>query len=115
MVFLQPGAVLGFAGNVTFNNQGILTMFDSSLMTGSGTNAFNNSGTFVRQSQTTPGSPDQQEQTPPTTSLLLGIPFNNTGYVRIDNGTLILQGGGISTGQWIIGSTATLIFNSAYR
>ena len=60
-------------------------------------NAINNSGTWNVANAT-------------FTSNVLGIAFNNTGTVNVSSGVLALNGGGTSTGSFVVSSGGTLRF-----
>ncbi len=64
---------LGFYG-ATFNNQGTFNLGDQSLASLTGTNRFNNGGSF----QTVPG----------TTAATVNVPFDNSGIVSTRSGEL---------------------------
>ncbi len=86
---LQSGGII--------NNAGIwLAQNDLGVDFGSG-GTFNNSGTFTRNV----GAGTYQ----------VAFPFNNTGTVNVDTGTLGLNGGGTSTGGFVANVGAILSFN----
>ena len=87
---------VSLGGSGTFNNTGSFTdanAFDSSLSAGT----FNNIGTFNKQSNT-------------TTSV--GTVFNNTGTVNVNGGTMLMDGGGTSTGVFDIANGAKLEYRN---
>ncbi len=85
-----------FNNNATgvFNTSAAATMYPNG-----GTNAFNNAGTFNRSG---------------TGTTEIRVPFNNTGAVNVQGGTLLLSGGGTSSGTLSIASEATLTSNGAF-
>ena len=88
-----------FWNGATINNNGTFNdanAFNSFIEHNSGgPHAFNNSGTYNKQTNT-------------LTTVDLGVVFNNTGTVNINAGTLQLNGGGTSSGAFNIGSGAKL-------
>ena len=97
---------LGLGTGASFNNNGtFLAQNDQSLTNqGGAASAFNNAGTFTRNTATG------------TFSIALGGVFNNTGTVNVQTGTLFLNtpDAGNTTGDFNISSGATLQFNSNY-
>ncbi len=91
----------------TFNNNGSFTANTASLLqsygTG-GTNAFNNAGTFIKL-----GAGTTQ-----FTVSSSGVPFNNTGSVDVQAGTLTLDAGGTSGNAMNVAASGTLSFGSSY-
>ncbi len=91
----------------TFNNNGSFTANTASLLlsygTG-GTNAFNNAGTFIKL-----GTGTTQ-----FTVSSSGVPFNNTGSVDVQAGTLTLDAGGTSSNAMNVAASGTLSFGSSY-
>lgn len=76
------------SGGSKLNNLGTWTdgnAFDTAIVNQGGVNQFNNSGTYNK-----------------TTDVVstIGVAFNNTGTVNIDDGTLRLTGGGSSAGTF---------------
>ncbi len=85
-----------FLSSGTFNNLAgamFTAAAAANLSAGSGTNAFNNSGTFVRTGSGT------------TT---VSAPFNTTGQVQVEGGTLALTGAGTRAGPFTIAPGGTL-------
>ena len=85
--------------NGTFNNLsgGVFNLqADRGLVSNGGTNAFNNAGTF-RKNTTTGTS-------------VIGIPFNNTGTVEVQTGILELNNGGTSSGAFNVSAAAAINF-----
>ncbi|MBL8166765.1 MAG: putative Ig domain-containing protein [Acidobacteria bacterium] len=87
-------------GSATFNNQaGALfhqqTDTDITNSGGGGTFAFNNAGTFRRS-----GTGDS----------LVGVPFNHSGSVEVQSGSVSLFGSGMSNSPMTVSSGATLAF-----
>ncbi len=83
----------------TINNSGTWTdtnAFDSFVYSYSGTNAFNNAGTFDKQNATT------------TT---MDVVYNNLGTTNINAGRLRTTGGGTSASAFNVASGAVLDFN----
>ena len=80
--------------NGTFNDQ---NAFASFLDHSSGTNAFNNVGTYNKQSNTV------------TT---VEAVYNNSGTTNVNAGTMLMQGTSTSTGTFNIASGATLEFRN---
>ena len=95
--YLYENAKVDFQGGVTLTNAGTFTAFDNTSITGTITDAFNNTGTFTIGGTNGNGS------------VALGLPFNNSAQVNIVAGTLFLQSG-TSTGTWSISDTASLTF-----
>ncbi len=62
-----------------------------------GTNAFNNAGSFVQRGG--------------TTSFSSFVPFNNTGSVAVESGTLVLGGGGSNVGTFVSSAGSTVDFS----
>ena len=71
--------------------------FDSSISAGGGGGIFNNNGIFNKQSNTT------------TT---IGTVFNSTGTVNVNAGTMLMNGGGTSTGVFNIAAGAKLEYRN---
>src|SRR5262249_45657145 len=69
----------------------------------SGTNVFNNVGTFTKQGAGVAEITD-------INSSLIPVAFNNTGTVNVQAGTLALYGGGTHTGDFTGQAGAKLIF-----
>ncbi len=100
-----------WSGNTSANNNAILfnggtinntgtwndaNNFDSFMDHFGGTNAFNNSGTYNKQSNTL------------TT---IEVAYNNTGTTNVNAGTMQLKGNGTHTGDFNIATGGTLDFN----
>ena len=84
----------------TINNSGTwndANVFNSFLDHFTGTNAFNNSGTYNKLNNTL---------------TLVEVAFNNTGVVNVDAGTMQLTGNGGHTGSWNVDNGATLEFGA---
>ena len=90
------GGRLDFTGGVITNNGTFTTTADNGIENFAGTTAFNNAGTFTKSTA--------------TGSSYCNVPFNNTGTVTINSGTMNLNGGGTSTGSFAAGATGTLNF-----
>ncbi len=92
---------IGFSGG-TFNNA-VGAVFSTSavasMVTVAGGNAFNNAGTFNRSGAGT------------TT---IAIPFNNSGSVNVQGGTLSITGGGAQTAPFVISDGAGLSLNGTH-
>jgi hypothetical protein len=88
---------IAFAGSSIFNNTGSFTDANGFASTMSGAGTFNNAGVFNKQSNTV------------TTLASL---FNNTGTVNVAAGTLLMGGGGTSTGTFNIANGATLEYRN---
>jgi hypothetical protein len=86
-----------FANSSIFNNTGSFTDANAFASTMSGAGSFNNAGVFTKQSNTV------------TT---LASVFNNTGTVEVAAGTLLMGGGGTSTGTFNIANGATLEYRN---
>ena len=89
-------------GGSTINNSLGATFNDavaSSIVNDTGTNVFNNAGTF--------------ETTFASGTTTIGVMFNNTGTVNAESGTLVLSGGGTETGTFAVSTGATIDFESA--
>jgi hypothetical protein len=87
---------ISLGGISTFNNTGSFTdanSFDSSMSSGT----FNNIGAFNKQSNT-------------TTSI--GTVFNSTGTVNVNAGTMLMNGGGTSSGVFNIAAGAKLEYRN---
>jgi hypothetical protein len=111
----------------TFTNQGTVNWLDgtSDLSLNDGA-LFNNEGTFndnvnVNNSNTqyiltsgaagTFANSGTFNHAPSTFNVIqIAALFNNTGTVNVSSGQLFLEGGGTSTGSWVV-SGGTLIFN----
>jgi hypothetical protein len=61
-----------------------------------GTNAFNNAGSFIKRGG--------------TTTFSSFVPFNNTGTVAVESGTLVLGGGGSNGGTFVSSAGSTVDF-----
>jgi hypothetical protein len=91
------GASFNNLGSATFDVQ--TDTVSSASFSGSGaSNTFNNAGLFHKGS--TSGT------------AFIGIAFNNSGAVDVQAGTLNLNGGGDSTGSFVVEAGATLGFNT---
>ena len=91
---------IAIATGSAFNNTGTFTdsnAFDSAINVGGGGGIFNNSGTFNKQSATTTA---------------IGTAFNNTGTVNVQAGTMLMNGGGVDSGQFNIADGAKLEFRN---
>jgi hypothetical protein len=91
---------IGIATASAFNSTGTFTdsnTFDSAINAGGGGGIFNNSGTFNKQSAT-------------TTSV--NTAFNNTGSVNVNAGNMLMNGGGTSSGSWVVADEAMLEFRN---
>ena len=87
---------ISLGGSSIFNNTGSFTdanAFDSSLSAGT----FNNIGTFNKQSNTTTA---------------VGTVFNSTGTVNVNAGTMLMNGGGTSTGVFNIANGTKLEYRN---
>src|SRR5262249_40991090 len=62
--------------------------------------AFNNNGLFKKTGGTSADG-----------AATIGVPFNNTGTVDLQIGTLVVRNGVTSTGPWTIAAPATLQFD----
>jgi hypothetical protein len=94
-LYLSNGATLTNTG--TFDS-GWAANFDNTILPNGVTGTFTNSGTFTRSvgSGTT----------------TVSVPFNNSGTVNIQSGTLTLDGGGASTGQFQLVAGAPVNFTT---
>ncbi len=81
---------------MTINNAGTFTAYNTTSITGTASDVFNNSGTFDC------GDADGSGV------CVLNLAFNNSGQVNIQAGTLTLQSGS-SSKAWSIADTAALI------
>ncbi|MGK2901034.1 MAG: beta strand repeat-containing protein [Burkholderiaceae bacterium] len=91
---------INISGASIFNSSGSFTdvnTFDSTINVGNGGGIFNNNGVFNKQSNT-------------TTSI--GTQFNSTGTVNVNAGTMLMQGGGTSSGLFNIANGAMLEFRN---
>jgi hypothetical protein len=91
---------IGISGASVFNNNGSFTdanAFNSAINVGGGGGTFNNNGSFNKQSNTVTA---------------IGTIFNSTGTVNVNAGTLLLNGGGISSGTFNIGNGAKLEYRN---
>jgi hypothetical protein len=79
-------AQLTLTGGVTITNAGTFTALDDTAIVGTSSDAFNNTGAFVCGSITA------------SASIALTVPFNNSGQVTIQAGTMSVQAG-TSTGN----------------
>src|SRR5262245_39704055 len=86
------------AQNGTFtNNNAFSAEGDDSVADFGGSNAFNNTGTLTKS--------------PGAGSTTVNIPFNNSGTVNVNSGTLVLNEGGIGTGgSFVLAAGKTLRF-----
>jgi hypothetical protein len=80
---LNNGAVINNQQGATFNVQ-----IDQNVRTNGALAAFNNNGTFLESTSTGTSTISAQ--------------FNNTGSVEVQTGTLVLAGGGTSTGTFAV-------------
>ena len=89
-------------GGVITNEAGALFIVPNpnTMASGGGAPRFDNAGTFV----TSPSA---------GTTTFTGVPFNNYGTAQIQGGTLVLEGGGASTGAFAVSPGATLSFSGA--
>ncbi len=89
--------------NGTIQNNGTFTDTHTTgeFSSGGGTNAFHNAGAYVKQ-------------TGNTTRFFDDTPFNNTGTVDIQGGTLRLHGGGSHSGDFAVAPGTSLILRNAH-
>src|SRR5262245_37414570 len=99
---LMFNGTLTNSGTFTANSDSTLSSYDYQFP--GGTNAFNNSGTFIKQ-----GTGTTQFLTSFT-----GVSFNNTGTVNVQAGRLALTSGGTHTGDFSGASGATLQFGNTH-
>jgi len=100
--FTSGNHTLALANGATINQSGTWTIqgSDSISASGTGTKTFNNSGDFIKEGGAASG---------------YAVEFNNSGSVDVKTGrTLNLTGGGIHTGDFIIGSGARLTFSGTH-
>jgi hypothetical protein len=90
---VNNGAVINNLAGATFLAQ------DNGALSTSGGGAFNNAGDFRKSAS--------------SGTTTFNIPFNNTGTVEAQTGTLILAGGGESTGSMSVSPSATLQFSGS--
>ncbi len=91
---------INISGASAFNNTGSFTdanTFDSTINVGNGGGSFNNNGVFNKLSNT-------------TTSI--GTQYNGTGTANVNAGTMLMQGGGTSSGVFNIANGAMLEFRN---
>src|SRR5204862_10925 len=92
------------AGAGVWNNLagGTFLLPDSAQVNNSGvtTGGFNNAGTV--------------RKTTPSGTATFAVPFNNTGTVDVQTGTLALTGGGTSTGTFTLAALTTLNVSGTY-
>ena len=91
---------INISGASVFKSSGTFTdanTFDSAINVGNGGGAFNNNGIFNKQSNTTTSVNTQ---------------FNSTGTVNVNAGTMLMNGGGTSTGVFNIANGAKLEFRN---
>lgn len=91
---------INISGASVFNSSGTFSdvnAFDSAINRGNGGAAFNNLGTFNKQSNTTTA---------------IGTAFNNTGTVNVNAGTMLMHGGGTSSGVFNIAAGAKLEYRN---
>jgi hypothetical protein len=91
---------INISGASAFSNTGSFTdanAFDSSINVGNGGGSFNNNGVFNKQSNT-------------ITSI--GTQYNGTGTANVNAGTMLMQGGGTSSGVFNIANGAMLEFRN---
>lgn len=95
----RDAGAINLVSNSTINNAGTFEARDDGTIQFVGGTActFNNSGTF-------------RKTTGAGTTTLSGMPFNNTGTVEVNSGTLRLANAGISSGPFNLGPNATLEF-----
>ncbi|MDB5357083.1 MAG: Na-Ca exchanger/integrin-beta4 [Phycisphaerales bacterium] len=95
----------------TFNNNGSFTFNSAATCqsqgAGFGTNAFNNVGSFTKL-----GTGEVDFRVP--SQAPYRVPFNNTGTVSVQAGTLGIKSGGTSSGNMTATATGTLLFAIGY-
>ncbi|MBI4528895.1 MAG: FecR domain-containing protein [Deltaproteobacteria bacterium] len=91
-LFLNNGAIFNNTSGDTFNALDEADISSNSDVAGT----FNNAGTFTKSG--------------PGTTTTVSVPFNNTGAVDVQSGSLSLAGGGASTGSFAVDSGTTLNF-----
>src|SRR5215475_3354747 len=83
--------------NGTFiNNNAFSAEGDDIFENFGGSNAFNNTGTVTKS--------------PGASTTAFNIPFNNSGTVNLNSGTLVLSAGGSGTGSFVVAQGKTLRF-----
>jgi hypothetical protein len=97
-LYLEEGAALNVPSGGTFTAQN-----DEQIAPSGATATFNNAGTFTK-SAGAGGS----------AATVVGVPFNNTGTVNVNTGTLQLSAGGTGDGTFTVASLATLDFEGGY-
>jgi len=92
-IILGGGAVLSNAPSGIFDCAG-----DGTIQNGPGTNLLANAGLFRKLNG--------------TGTTTIQVPFNHSGAVQLQSGTLSLAGGGSSSGHYEVASGASLIFSA---
>jgi len=93
-IFLAGNSVVSNTPSGTFNCTG-----DATMENGSGANRFDNAGLFQKGA----GSGTTQ----------INVPFNNSGTVHVQSGTLVFNNGGTNTGTYVVSGSRSLIFGNS--
>ncbi len=99
---MSGSGALTLTNGETFKNPGtFVAQSDAGIANGSGSNVFNNTGTFTRNTS--------------VGTFAIATPFNNTGTVNANSGTLQLNGsvtqfsaGTLTAGTWNVATNSTL-------
>src|SRR5262245_39104858 len=87
---------VGVLNGTFINNNAFSAESDDNFDNFGGSNAFNNTGTFTKSTGAGPTA--------------FNIPFNNSGTVNVNSGTLVLNAGGGGTGSFVLAPGKTLRF-----
>src|SRR5262245_38306672 len=87
---------IGVLNGTFINNNAFSAESDDNFDNFGGSNAFNNTGTFTKS--------------PGAGTTAFNIPFNNSGTVNVNSGTLVLNAGGGGTGSFVLAPGKTLRF-----
>jgi hypothetical protein len=94
VITVSDGAVLSNLASATFDCAG-----DGTIENGPGTNRFDNAGLL--------------RKTGGTNTTRINVPFNNSGTVEVQSGTLVVNNGGTNTGTYVVPANATLTFSGS--
>ncbi|MDB5301854.1 MAG: hypothetical protein JWO87_3517, partial [Phycisphaerales bacterium] len=101
----MKGGIVNNNGSFTFNSAATYKGYGGY----GGANAFNNAGSFTKL-----GAGEGGFAATPNATFYYTVPFNNTGTVSVQAGTLAIYSGGASTGNMSATAPGTLLFGNIF-